>query len=459
MIVPAIAARSECEANWGQQVGLSMGRFEPFGASRKDWRDTVSAYVGMSSVRQLCQAAVGLVAMATASSLAGPFDLTAMGTWRDHSVMKVRVLGDYAYARVWRSGLNEGSAFVVIDVREPRQPTTVGSLELRPETDMQFAPPSYAPLGMSVSEGLACFAARGTIELVQVSDPRQPRLVASWPAAEIGMVVDVAVVASHLYTCGRGGMQILEVTDPAHPHVLSTLAGSFTCIQVADSWAYLGNDQGRGISIVDIRDPMRPVLFGAGPDTDRVTALSVSGGRVFAGVHWGFFLGFLEGSLAVLDVSEPTHPSLITEESTTWPSAANAIQLINGMVLSAHWPGPGITVVDVTNPKLPTRAGALLPGVNYVSDVTVSGSKAYVAAVTDGLLICSFGGPRTFSGPPQLSGENVTLSWNPSAFGMTLQTKDTLADGEWQDVRDTQQARTWTGVAKSGGAFFRLIER
>jgi hypothetical protein len=113
---------------------------------------------------------------------------------------------------------------------------------------------------------------------------------------------------------GGGEVIVVDVTDPANPHVRSrTPATSSThtlqCVTVACSYAYSAGDNGR-FSIIDLRDLDHPVEAGTAPSAAAgPNGIFTTG----AGHYWDFDsagIGWHTGSggAAAFDVSNPTAP-------------------------------------------------------------------------------------------------------------------------------------------------------
>jgi len=180
-----------------------------------------------------------------------------------------------------------------------------------------------------------------SISVFDVSDPLRPRLTGTLANLVFeneamsygerrtadGTLERFVLVGNDLYNLsadGTGGVQrgrigggeviVVDVTDPADPHVRSrtpatTSTHTLQCVTVACEYAYSAGDGGR-FSIIDLRDLDRPVEAGTAPSA----ASSPNG--IFttgAGHYWDFDaagVGWHTGSggAAAFDVSDPAAP-------------------------------------------------------------------------------------------------------------------------------------------------------
>ena len=134
-------------------------------------------------------------------------------------------------------------------------------------------------------------------------------------------LVDVAVDKNGISHTNGGGNELLlvEVTDPADPHVLSSVPATTSthtvaCVQETDCrYAYSAGDSGSGtFSVFDLRNLAHPVEVDSDPDRVGVQPF----GSPTAGHKWNFdaagvgtHTGF-DGS-SMWDVDRPRHPRLL----------------------------------------------------------------------------------------------------------------------------------------------------
>jgi hypothetical protein len=246
----------------------------------------------------------------------------------------VAVSGSYAYvndARWWPTGSTGnryGGEVWVIDISDPSNPTRVGG------HDPGGSPNAIVWSGAYVYVGVAWYDApdggglgrdRGQLQIVDVSDPANPRMVGVHPTD--GWITDVALSGHHVYVTehrrewepgsGLGHLLIIDVSDPTAPVRVATweTAGPADAVTVSVSghtaWVAQG---GEGLEVLDVSDPVHPRRVGFNESMGSVSGLSMVGGRLFvtSGIH----------GLAVFEI--PPHLRLLARDGTdlrlTWES-------------------------------------------------------------------------------------------------------------------------------------------
>jgi parallel beta-helix repeat protein len=134
--------------------------------------------------------------------------------------------------------------------------------------------------------------------------------------------------------------------------------------------------------------------------------------------------GFVLGSFL------PTPPvSAQKEESTGWEATGQAGGPTQGISLQGNYAyigvGPRLVVVDISDPANPHQVGATAMLDDFVLGVTVSGTLAYLAAGTAGLLIVDISSPLN---------PFVVGSWNSPGYAEGVTVSDStafLADGPY----------------------------
>jgi hypothetical protein len=232
-----------------------------------------------------------------------------------------------------------------------------------------------------------------------------------------GRVADVSAKGNYAYltmfyepTCGRGGVQIVDIADPANPKAVSyipshvdTYSGEGSQVVTLDTPAFKGdllvyqnewcpqttNGVG-GITLVDVTNPRQPkkLVEGAGDFTKRDG--SQSGGvpqtkanqthsafaweqRDQAGKKTGKVFVVLvddleEPDVDILDISNPSKPKIVSETNLdhfaqTGPTRPHGdsvfshdmvVKHIGGrdIMLMSYWDG-GYVTLDVSNPAAP----------------------------------------------------------------------------------------------------------
>lgn len=189
--------------------------------------------------------------------------------------------GDLAYIADGSAGLQ------ILNIKNPEKPLRVGTLDTDGTAE-----------GIALS-GNHVFVADGAsgLKVVDIGNPSRPKLVASLTASGYAHSVSLDgkyLIAGNLYD---GGFQVLDITDPAAPIILST--NKYTMynegwrVVVKGNLAYVV-DYFSGIFFMDISSPQKPAIAGTFFTPSSIVAASVQGGLAYA-------VGELSG-LQVLDL-------------------------------------------------------------------------------------------------------------------------------------------------------------
>ncbi|MBC8104834.1 MAG: hypothetical protein H7Z41_19845 [Cytophagales bacterium] len=197
--------------------------------------------------------------------------------------------------------------------------------------------------------------------VVDISDPDQPEVIGSLVVKDALNVVPVpgrplvAVLSSPEVNQrgNQGSLHLIDVSDPRAPRMAGTARVSHNGALIAGAdHVYVGvngdGGGGHGVRIVDITDPNSPRRAGIVPLVGYygygIERLAVAGGFVYATLRYG--------RLAILDVRDPAQPKLIRELPKTY---VNGLALTGGKLLVST--SDGITVWNLQYPERPTALG------------------------------------------------------------------------------------------------------
>ena len=178
------------------------------------------------------------------------------------------------------------------------------------------------------------------------------------------------------------GLQIVDVTDPLAP-VLRGRAGTGSLawrVEVVGDFAYVASGTA-GLVIVDVSDPDSPVIVGTADTSDEAHGVAISGTIALVADH--------ETGLVAVDVSDPASPVLL--DTVGLGPVARDVAVSGGHAYVAA-NGGGLRVVDISDPTDLVHVGALeLPDGSW--DVLVQGTRAYVGAAQGGFQIVDISDP------------------------------------------------------------------
>jgi hypothetical protein len=168
----------------------------------------------------------------------------------------VKVDGSYAYIA------DRGSGLTVVEVKNTKKPRIVGNCKT----------PGFA-WDVAVKPGLAAVAdCEFGLRFIDISNPGNPVEIGHWDVydqtgipQQMHWALGVCLSGNRaLGAFTRGGMKIIDISDPANPKFLGQANLGFTQaqeVEVQSNTAFVmvfGN-----ISAVDISDPVKPIVIGS----------------------------------------------------------------------------------------------------------------------------------------------------------------------------------------------------
>jgi len=200
------------------------------------------------------------------------------------------------------------------------------------------------------------------LSVVDVTNLQAPVLVAQ--AATPGSANDVRVAGAVAYVAEDVGLQLMDVSDPAHPARLGSLSfpgGDQARLAVAGNLVYLA-DMNFGLHVVDVTNPMQPVQVGslALAGTPRAVSLGGTGLGGFALTGSYAVVACGDGGVAVVDVGDPAAPVLAGATPDDQPRAGSVTVRGHLAYVAAGEEAVygGLHVVELADPANPVEVGA-----------------------------------------------------------------------------------------------------
>lgn len=247
--------------------------------------------------------------------------------------------------------------------------------------------------GAAVSGDRLCLLSLDVLEILDISSPTAPRLIAGVHPDD--WFSDLAVDGDTVYLTGPGGLSIVDIT-----HAVPSLLGEYCGEPAFDTMAYrrglvalarLGPGEAT-ISLIDVSDPLSLIVDGTLPNPGwNATALAFAGDYLFYArdeelrVGWvqyldgaalvatralpaqatalavrdGLLYLVLRDRLQILDIALPQKPELLGEAilAQAGEVSGSSLALVGDRCYLVG--GTGLLVIDIGDPAAPRCCGAL----------------------------------------------------------------------------------------------------
>jgi hypothetical protein len=260
-----------------------------------------------------------------AVDMSNPARLALMGkSLLSGMALSLQVAGANAYVADYHGGLQ------VLDVQNPRHLATVSAFDtgltawkLRVSADKAYLVSSDTHPAF-----LNGYEARSRLEVLDVKDPTQPALLATYELPNLIMSLDTsgALVClgynqlDRVSGAAQQGMQLLDVTTPTNPVCLSdTLLSSSAAdlaLRLSGTKAFVasGGSNGNTFQVFDISHPARPLLLGQTNPGPAYEEVRVSGSYAYLASDY---------NLDVFDIAEPSAPQPLGSVGFDYPDQAD----------------------------------------------------------------------------------------------------------------------------------------
>ncbi len=210
-----------------------------------------------------------------------------------------------------------------------------------------------------------------------------------------GEAYGVEVVGNTAYVAdGTKGLQIIDITTPSSPSLISTFGplGLTMKVQVVGTKAYVAA-LNNGLQILDISSLSSPILIGTYDTPDRARHVQVVGTTAYVADG--------ASGLQIINVASPSSPSRIGFYDT--PGEAMEVQVVGTAAFVADSTS-SLQVIDVSSPTNPTLFWTYIAATSSVPSpvdaVHVVGTTAYLAISNGELRILTNLNQLKLSGTP-----------------------------------------------------------
>lgn len=291
-----------------------------------------------------------------------------------------------------------GHSIAVVDVADPENPVSVGTLQTG-EGMFSFT----EPLGMAIDRRYLYVACPGGLEnglvIFDITNPYS--VVLSSQLDTGGAPSHVHLDGGYAILTGSTWFQVVDIADRANPQLLLSieLANAANYVAIADGYLYAVTQSADLLSIYAYSGGVsEPSLVSETTISDGPTCIAVTG-------HYAYITCRGDRGLFVYDVADPENP--VEVYSIVWPDIADGASYVtisgDFAFLSADVSGGQIYLFDISDPAAPVLTSSL-PGHVNPSSLHVDGSRLYASYYAGAAMaVYAFGGPVITPDPVALS--------------------------------------------------------
>jgi len=197
----------------------------------------------------------------------------------------------------------------VFDAREPQRPSKLGGVPVSAEGHWLYLRGHYAYVAHTFG---------GTIHVIDVADPAQPRTVGYyWDGQWLNYQAKIRGREQAMYLPQYDGLAIVDLANPVHPRRVGEFQDESgrvlvqPCLDVSGGRAFVSTSAPSGgdprLLVYDVSDPLMPRMIG----TARLPGKR--GFRVLAAEQTVFLVAYGGGQIVAVDVSDPRRPRVTAE--------------------------------------------------------------------------------------------------------------------------------------------------
>ena len=263
---------------------------------------------------------------------------------------------DYAY-------VTNNDGVVVFDVQQPAHPRKIGKIS----TGQTF--------GICVENDLAYILGGRGLVIADVSDPANPKKLQEYVIEEYKQRLHVE--DSYVYIASDAGLEILDASDLGKISTITQFGDSRARgVDVSNGIAYLAEPD-NGVEVIDVTDPASP---------QKITTVAGTKGACDVHIHDDYLYVACHGDgIVILNISNKKAPKLVgnfrnddgAETKGVWGDGKYLFIVSNR-----------IEMLDVSEPTSPYVIGEYIRRGGH--DLCVDGKFVYVASGRKGLLILQY---------------------------------------------------------------------
>ncbi|OLP85701.1 hypothetical protein AK812_SmicGene33274 [Symbiodinium microadriaticum] len=285
------------------------------------------------------------------------------------------VVGDYAYVTV-----QDFDRLAVINITDPRNPAVAGVLQ----SPLLDAATDVAVVGNFAYVSAVRWGSTPGITVVNIADPSNLTIESAIFDSDLFCTISgISVAGNYAYAVGcQNKIAVVDITNPTSPSIHSNITSysDQRKIAVAGDLACITSGEDDGLVVVSISNPSNLSISSFYSDLafgflEQAEFIAVSG-------DYAYVTGEA-GSLAAMDISNPTSPRLHgAVHDTEKLDGAEGLAIAGNYAYVAANDYDGLVAVDISNPSNPTIVGFVQDDDKFdgATDVAIAGHYAFVTA-------------------------------------------------------------------------------
>lgn len=268
---------------------------------------------------------------------------------------------------------SEGPKLLIADITNPAMPVAQGRIALPGEPNCIRVNATYAYVGL----------VSGYLAIVNHTNPSNPTLtgLVALPGAGLGVAINgnYAYVAMYF-----DGFAVVDISNPASPTLVGTHGATCVDVSILNATQVVGAGYSNGVRVFNVSNPAAPTVAGTLPTANSISKVTVAGSHAYVS---GSFNGY-----KLVNLANPLAPT----ELLTHDTGGFVGRVLVSETRAYLCDNDELTVVNVTNPLLPTTLGSYNPSSGFPQDLALSGNHV-VAPDYDGLRIINVTNPASMS--------------------------------------------------------------
>jgi hypothetical protein len=268
----------------------------------------------------------------------------------------VSVDKNYAY-------VTNNDGVVIFDVHQPERPRKVGMI------------PTGQTFGICVENDLAYILGGRGLVIADIRDPANPKKLQECVIEEYKQRLQVE--GSYAYIASDAGLEVLDVSDSGKISPIAQFGDSKARgVDVCDGIAYLAELE-NGVEVIDVTNPASP---------QKITTVAGTEGACDVHIHDEYlYVARHVAGIAILSITDRKSPKLVGSFHYDDGDEAKGVWGDGKYVFIA---GNRIKMLDVSDPTRPYEIGEYSRRGGH--DLCVEGKIVYVASGRKSLLILQF---------------------------------------------------------------------